>query len=167
MGMIGNYLRVSQEELDEYLKDSNKLEERIYSEENSDDKNLIDVDKSWEGIFFLLTGKSLATFEDATTPLRWILVPPQEIDPDQDLGYGPASYTNPIETKEVHDALNNITVEQLRNNFNGKLMIEMGVYPEVWDEKESVDYLIESFHSVREFYNKAVQEKQAVLFFIN
>ena len=106
MGMIGNYLRISNEELKEYIHDSSKLEERVYNEENQNDPSLIDVDKSWEGVFFLLTGKALATAEGAEIPFRWILYPPNELDPNQDMGYGPATYTNSDQTKEISIALN-------------------------------------------------------------
>lgn len=167
MGMIGNYLRVTKDELENYISDSSLLEDRFYNEENQNDKNLIDIDKSWEGLFFLLTSKSLATAEEASPPLAWTLTPPQEIDPDQDMGYGPATYTTIEQTKEVNQALNKISVDELRNKYNGTLMMEMGIYPEIWDENESLEYLIEDFNKVKDFYDKATAENQAVIFFIN
>jgi hypothetical protein len=167
MGMIGNYLRVTNDELENYLADSSLLEDRVYDEENPNDKNLIDVDKSWEGLFFLLTGKSLATAEEASFPLQWILTPPQEIDPDQDMGYGPATYTTIEQTKEINNALNKISVDELRSKYNGKLMMEMGIYPEVWEDIESLEYLIENFNTIKDFYNKASTENQAVIIFMN
>ena len=167
MGMIGNYLRVTKDELENYLADSSLLEDRVYDDENHNDKNLIDVDKSWEGLFFLVTGKSLATAEEALAPLLWILTPQQEIDPDQDMGYGPATYTTIEQTKEVNNALNKITVDELRKKYNGKLMMEMGIYPEVWDDNESLEYLIENFNTLKDFYDKASALNQAVIIFIN
>jgi hypothetical protein len=167
MGMIGNYLRVTKDELENYLADSTLLENRVYDDETLNDKNLIDIDKSWEGLFFLLTGKALAKAEDASIPLLWILTPPQEIDPDQDMGYGPATYTTIEQTKEVNNALNKVSVDELKDKYNGKLMMEMGIYPEVWDDDESLEYLIENFNTMRDFYNKAVADNQAVIIFIN
>jgi hypothetical protein len=166
MGMIGNYLRVTKDELQSYLSDSNLLNNRIYDHENQNDKNLIDVDKSWEGLFFLLTGKSLATFEEASTPLLWILIPPQEIDSDQDMGYGPATYTTIEQTKELNNALNTISIDEIRDKYNGNLMMEMGIYPEAWDNDESLEYLVESFNTVKDFYNKAAADNQAVIIFL-
>ncbi len=165
--MIGNYLRVTKDELEEYLADSSKLEERIYNAESYTDKNLIDVDKSWEGLFFLLTGKSLATAKEASAPLVWTLTPPNEIDPDQDIGYGPATYTTSEQTKEISSALNKISTDDLRGRYNGQLMMEMGIYPEVWNDIDSLEYLMEEFNSMKDFYNKATAENQAVIFFIN
>ena len=62
MSMIGNLLRVTKTELEEYLKDSSLLEDKIYDVE-TENENLVDIDKSWDGIIFLLTGQSLATAE--------------------------------------------------------------------------------------------------------
>ena len=167
MGMIGNYLRVTKNELEEYLADSSKLEERVYDDENHNDKNLIDVDKSWEGLFFLLTGKSLATADEASPPLVWTLTPPNEIDSEQDMGYGPATYTTIEQTKEISSALNKISADELRAKYDGKLMMEMGIYPEGWDNNESLEYLIENFNSIKDFYNRAAVDNQAVIIFIN
>ena len=167
MGMIGNYLRVSRSELEEYLNDSSKLEDRVYNEESQNDKNLIDVDKSWEGLFFLLTGASVENLDEAKEPLCWTLNTSQIIDPDQDLGYGPASYTTIEQTKEVSVALNKLTTDELRNRYDGNLMMKLGIYPEIWDEIESLEYLIENFKALKEFYNKAAVENQAVIIFVN
>lgn len=167
MGMVGNYLRVSNEELEKYLADSSLLEDRVYEDDIDNDKYLIYVDKSWEGLFFLLTGKSLATSDEASTPLQWTLTAPQFIDPDQDMGYGPAVYTTIEQTKEVHNALNKITVDELRNKFDGKLMMKLEIYPGGWDDDESLEYLIENFNSVKDFYSKAAADNQAVIIFLN
>ena len=87
MSMIGNFLRVTKTQLEDYLKDSTLLETRIYDEESDDeDPNLVDIDKSWEGILFLLTGQNLETIDH---PLAKVLFSGQIIDEDQDLGYGP------------------------------------------------------------------------------
>lgn len=167
MGMIGNYLRVSKVELAEYLENSTKLEDRVYSDTNHNDIKLIDVDKSWEGLFFLFTGKSLATSSQATAPLSWTLMAPQEIDNEQDMGYGPATYTTSEQTKEISVALNNLTLEELKARYNGQLMNDLGIYPEGWDNVESLDYLIENFISLKDFYHKASTEDEAVIIFLN
>jgi hypothetical protein len=167
MGMIGNYLRVSKDELEEYLNDSSKLEDRVYSEKNYPDKNLMDVDKSWEGIFYLLNGQALATSDEAAPPLSWTLLAPQEIDPNQDLGYGPATYTTIDQTREVSAALNGISADELKAKYDGKIMNELGIYPEVWDNNESLEYLIDNYTSLKDFYYHAVKDSQAVIIFIN
>ena len=167
MGMIGNYLRVSKNELEEYLNDSSKLEERVNSEKNHEDKNLMDVDKCWEGLFYALTGETVDTARKANPPLSWMLLPPQELDPEQDMGYGAATYTSIEQTKEVSNALGKITIDELRDKYDGKRMDELYIYPEGWDDPESLQYLLDNFTLLKDFYNKASGENQAVIIFIN
>ncbi len=88
MGMIANFLRVSESELNDYLKDSSLLEDNIYSDEEN--SNLADIDKSWGGILFLLTGQGL---EELEHPLSRILFSGELIDEDQDFGYGHGALT--------------------------------------------------------------------------
>jgi len=169
MGMIGNYLRVSNEELEAYLKNSSELEDRIYKDDAEGDDNLIDIEKSWDGIFFLLTGKSISTFDEAAAPLCWILSGPQEIDPDQDLGYGPATYITAEQTKEISRAMENFSRNELEKAYDGKRMTELSVYPGIWDDPhdDALDYLVENFNTLRDFYHQAAIANQAVITFIN
>ncbi len=166
MGMIANYIRVSESELEEYINSSDKLEKLFNNGEAQVSANFLDLDKAWEGLFFLLTGESLATSDEAAAPLSWVLLAPQEVDPGQDMGYGPALYSTPEQTRAVSDSLNQISVQDLKDRFNGKLMDELGIYPEVWEQPESSGYLIESFESLKEFYNNAAATHQAVIMFI-
>ncbi len=167
MGMIGNYLRVSRKELEEYLNDSSKLDDRLYAEGNTEDPSLIDVDKSWEAIFFLLTGESVASLDQPKPPLSWMLQAPNEIDPDQDMGYGPATYTTPEQTKELSDAFNAISQDELTKRYNGDKMNGMGIYPEIWHENISREYAFDNLSTLKDFYNKASVNSEAVIVFIN
>lgn len=167
MGMIGNYLRVSEDELKDFLKDSNKLEERVYNESEEPDPHLIDIDKAWDGIFYLLTGKTLSSYNEAITPLAWISFPTNEIDPDQDMGYGPACYTTPEQTRELSAALNSISEEEFKSKYDGKLMMQLDIYPQVWDGDDGLDYLVGYFSELKTFYQTAAENNEAVIVFIN
>jgi hypothetical protein len=167
MGMVGNYLRVSKEEFEEYMQESSKLEDRVYSEDNLEDKNLMDVDKAWEGIFFLLTGASLSNIEDAKEPLSLILNA-TELDPEQDMGYGPALYNTVEQVKAISAEMNKISEEDLKKKFHPEKMMELQIYPNVWDRgEEELEYLIDYYDILKEFYNTAAKEQQAVVFFIS
>ena len=167
MSMIGNYLRVTNEELTEYLGDSSRLERRVYDEGSVGDPNHLDIDKSWEGIFFLLTGQSLATSDEANPPFSWILLGPKEIDSEQDMGYGPATYTTPEQTKELSAAINKLTLDEIKSRFKGEVMNEMGIYPVIWSQAETREYLFDHFNLLKDFYTVASTNNQAVIIFIN
>jgi len=164
MSMIGNLLRVKKSELDEYLQDSSLLEERIY-QDDGEEPNLIDIDKAWEGIIFLLTGSNLAEAED---PLVAILFSGQLLDEEQDLGYGPAHYLTPQQVVELNDELAKFSVEDSKEKFNTEKMMELGVYPEIWDEgDQAFDYLSEHFLILQQFFNTAAANNEAVITYLS
>lgn len=163
MGMIANFLRVSESELNDYLKDSSLLEDNIYNDEEN--SNLTDIDKSWGGILFLLTGQGV---EELEHPLTRILFSGELIDEDQDLGYGPAHYLTVLEVKEIYNEISKITPEELRERYDAEKMEQLGIYPNIWDDnEESVDYLLDSYNDVLEVYSEAVKNNQAIIAFIN
>jgi len=167
MGMIGNLFRVTMKDLEEILEDSSLLEDLVDAEDNVSLNNLLDIDKSWEGIFYLLTGHGIAELDDAKPPLSWALFSLQLIDEEQDMGYGPAHYIDADQVKQLNKELDNITEEELKQRYNGKQMDEAGIYPEVWAEAESLDYVLDYFGQLKEFYKQAEKESMAVITFLN
>jgi hypothetical protein len=167
MGMIGNLFRVTTKDLNEILKDSSLLETKVYSEDSSNANDLLDLDKSWEAIFYLLTGHGIAEIEDAKPPLSWILFSGQIIDEEQDMGYGPAHYIDADQVKLLNKGLDKIALDDLRQKYNGKKMDEAGIYPEVWTEAESLDYLLDYFGQLKAFFKTAENENKAVITFVN
>jgi hypothetical protein len=128
--MIGNLLSVTKTELENYLRDSSLLEHRIYNDE-TEDPDLVDIDKAWEGILFLLTGQCLA---EADHPLMAVLFSGQMIDDDQDLGFGPAHYVTPAQVVELNDQISKLTITDLQQRFDPVKMTELGIYPDIWSE---------------------------------
>jgi hypothetical protein len=164
MSMIGNILRVTNDDLQAYLKDSSLLESRIYNEED-EDRNLTDIDKAWEGILFLLTGQNLA---EADHPLAAVLFSGQLIDEDQDLGYGPAHYNTPEQVTKLNELISVFKEEDLQQRFDPDKMTSLGIYPEIWDEgNEAFEYLAENFLDVRQTYEDAAKNGEAIIIFLN
>jgi hypothetical protein len=164
--MVGNLLRVTQEELDAILADSSILEARIYAEVAGEYPELVYLDKTWEGILYLLTGKSLAELEDAHPPLIWALFSGQLIDEEQDMGYDPAQYVTVEQVKQIDQALSYITSEELKNRYDGKQMKEKGIYPGIWEEND-LDYVRDYFTAMKGFYRQAAQQNKAVITYFN
>lgn len=166
MSMIGNLLRVTNAELEAYLKDSSLLENSIYEEESEEgNPNLTDIDKSWNGILFLLTGQSL---EDIDHPLARVFFSRQVIDEEQDLGYGPGHYLTSAQVKEVNAEIANLTTEEMKSRYDAKKMTELDVYPSIWDEgDDAATYLLDYFNTVKEVYAQASKNGEAIITFIN
>ncbi|MET0462792.1 MAG: YfbM family protein [Chitinophagaceae bacterium] len=163
MSMIFNILRVSEEELEAYLKDSSLLEQRLDATEEGN-ANLVDIDQSWEGILFLLTGQNL---EQLDHPLGKALFSNQQIDQQQDLGYGPAQYLTPDQVKELNEKLSAISVEDFRKGFDGDKMSDIGVHPNIWSQDYALDYVSEYFESIQDVYALAAKNNEAIITFLN
>ena len=162
MSMIGNLLKVSPQELESFLADSSLLENKIYDEENP---TVVDIDKAWDGIIFLLTGQSLANAEHE---LVQVLFSGQLVEEDQDLGYGPAHYLTPEQVVNLNETLAGITVDELRKNYNPEKMTEEEVYPTIWDEgDDAFGYLSDNFLQVQELYAEAAKNGDAIITFLN
>ncbi|GAB2815884.1 YfbM family protein [Ferruginibacter profundus] len=167
MSMIGNLLRVTATDLEAYLQDSSLLEHSIYDEETDDENpNLTDIDKSWDGILFLLTGQNVANTEH---PLAKVLFSGQIIDEEQDLGYGPAHYLTPGQVAELNEQILKITTADLKQKYDPVKMEALEVYPSIWAEEgdEAFEYLSEYFKNVQEVYAEAAKNGEAIITFIN
>lgn len=162
--MIGNLLQVTDSELEKYLKDSALLEATIYDDE-SENENLTDIDKAWDGIIFLLTGAGIASSEHRLTR---VLFSGQLIDEEQDLGYGPAHFLKSDEVLELNSEISKITIEDLKRRFDPDQMSKEGVYPEIWEEGEDAfDYLAEEFMVLQKTFANAAHSGEAIITFIN
>ncbi|WP_282081415.1 YfbM family protein [Aquimarina algiphila] len=166
MGMIGNIVRVSQNELNTFLENSELFENKIYSEENYDAEWNLDLDKSWEGIQYLLTGKGMAELEEPNILTR-AFFSFQILDEEQDLGYGPAQYLTSEQVTETNSELQKLDIDKLKNKVSGTDMIEKGIYPEIWTESEALEFLFDNFKDFLDFYKKASENNEAILSFIN
>lgn len=167
MSMIGNLLRVSKSELDKYLINSEALTERVYPEEYVEDPDLLDLDKAWESIYFLLTGCTSSDFENAQPPLSLIMFNGAVIDENQDMGYGPATYASPYEVKEIAVALPYVARENLHLKFESLKSKDSELYPFNPDSEDMFDYIFDYYSKMREFYQLAAKNDQAVISFIN
>ncbi|MCA5004840.1 YfbM family protein [Sphingobacterium sp. WQ 366] len=162
--MIGNLLRVTKKELEDYLQNSTLLEDMIYDDE-TENENLVDIDKSWDGIIFLLTGEGLAT---ADHNLVRVLFSGQLIDEDQDLGYGPAHYLTPELVAELNNEISKITIAELKQKFNPAKMTELEIYPTIWDEgDDAFEYIADGFLTMQKVFTDATKNGEAIITFLN
>jgi hypothetical protein len=113
--------------------------------------------QAWHGLHYLLCGAA----EPVPGALGQAVLGGTEIG--EDLGYGPARYFTPAETKEVALALQEPALEQtLHARFNPAVMEQHGLYPGGWDQ-EGDDWLIDAFRDLRDFYAAASAAGNAVI----
>jgi hypothetical protein len=103
---------------------------------------LSDLDKSWHGIHYLLTGSA----DEGGAPLDFLVAGGREVG-DEDVGYGPPRAFSAAETRAIAAALAAVTDEELRARFAPEAMMRAEIYPEIWDrdpkEDDTLGYLME------------------------
>ena len=160
MGMAVFFVPIDAAKLDELRRDPDTIEEFLYPESDDDPDGSFDVDKAWHGLHYLLTGAA----EGGEPPLSLAILGGEEIG--DDLGMGPARFLTPAQVREVAAALAGLSESELRQRFDPQDMQSLGIYPEIiWvrDGDDALDYLIENFGPLVEFYTGAAARGEAVL----
>ncbi|MBS1593762.1 MAG: YfbM family protein [Bacteroidetes bacterium] len=157
MSMLLYLIRVDEPSLRTLLQDSSHLADML----DRDDLRMIDIDKDWDGILFLLTGTSLAGCTDH--PLSHIFFSGQAVDEHQDFGYGPAHYLRPAQVSALSAQLAAIEPVSLYARYSPALMAQEDVYPSGWDEEEDADALVRSYSRIRDFYAAATRDGEAII----
>ena len=163
MSMIAQLIRVNKITLESFLNDSSLLEEIILGG-SLQGVNYLDIDKSWDGILFLLNGKGSS---DINHPLTKILFPEQIIDDALDFGYGPPQYLTSEQVQELNNTIALIKAEDLRAKYDSVHMTKSQIYPSIWDNAEqTITFLIDSFKDLQLFYAQASKEGEAIITFL-
>ena len=121
---------------------------------------LLEIDKAWHGLHYLLTGSA----RDTEGPLGQAILGGTEIGDDG--GYGPARYLLPDEVKAVSIALEKVADAELRNRYDASALSAANVYPGGWDDPETLEWLLEAFGELQSFYRGAAARGSAALLFI-
>jgi hypothetical protein len=163
MGMIVCLLAVSEEELNAILENSSQLETIL----DEDEERLNDIDKAWEGIIYLLSGQGLSADNGPVKDLSRVIFSGQVVDEEQELGMGPAHYLTPAQVKEAAEELAQLTDEQLRSRYEIHAMTKAGIYPNIWDDDNSLEYLLDNIEVLKVFYKTAAEDGNGVITFLS
>jgi Domain of unknown function (DUF1877) len=161
MGMVFSAMRVSNLELEKFQKESDSFEEEFYNGEH--DEITIDLDKSWDGLHFLLTEN---TIQQSSHFLTQIFQSKDVLNVYQDMGYGPANYLDSSTVKELNSELQKISSEDLKSKYDPDLMNDKGIYPGMWN-MEAWEYFEEYFMILKNFYKTASENDEAIIMFIS
>jgi len=125
------------------------------------ERNEGDLDKSWHGLHFCLTG----TADEAPMPLGFIASGGQNAG-DIDNGYGPARLFTSSETKTIFMGLNEISETKLKQNYIPEKMSDTylsGVWADEGDE--GFEYILENFQLLKKFLGKCVSDNLGMVFY--
>ena len=172
MSMIMNLLRISKQELENYIQTPSLFEEKLdvlYESEDNDDA-FLDIDKAWGGILYLLTGKAFASGspEDEVDSLNRIFFSAQFFDEDMDVGYGPAHYLTSEQVMGIHRKIASLTEADLKAHYDPEAMSEEEeLYPSLdWDD-EDFEYLYSHFQALQSFFATAASRGEAIVTFLS
>jgi hypothetical protein len=162
MSMIGNYLRVTPQRLDELLRAPDSIAGAVHPADREHDPGRhLDIEKSWHAIQFLLTGEpweGKGPFQNAVMGGRALS--------EEDVGYGPARYLLPDEVKEVALALAGLSGEALWERFDPKAFERAEIYPQGWSD-DGRDYVIGYYAELQAFFREAANAGDAMLLYLD
>lgn len=158
MGMIGCYIRMDDENVKEF-QDGAELDI------SGNNDNMLDIDKSWHAIHFVLSGEVWEIDED--NPLSQVVLGGAPVN-DDDMGYGPARLLEKDLVKKLADALESWDEKTFRDGFSMAAMVENQIYPVMVNENEEqfFEYVWSNFKEVKKFFRQAADCGQNIISFI-
>lgn len=117
----------------------------------------ISLDKAWHGVHYLLCGKP----EPGSSVLSQAVLGGTEIG-DDEMGYGPARVFTAQQVADIARELSRAGLEaEMKARFDPDQM--NGIYPEGWDTAGALDWLLEEFRHLRDFYADASARQYALV----
>ena len=164
MGMIANY---------QYLSDNKLSQIKLYSCQEEDlldlvedypegNDTLIDIDKMWDALLFVMTGFSSSEFMD-DDPLREAVLGVTPLENVSEY----IAYTEHSKIAEIVQALENFDIDRALADFSMEACKKADLYPDIWDyleeEEEIKDDIRTCFVKLKNFYKKILTLKGNVL----
>jgi hypothetical protein len=166
MGMVGNYRRVTPEELERLRQEPEAIVRFLYPDDATvfPEDRFLYIDKTWQAIHFLLTGDPW----EGQPPLRYAVLggPPLNTI---GVGFGPARVVTPDQVQMVTTALNTIPPDDLAARFDPAALMAADIYPSSWgdDVADDLDYILSYYSDLIDFFHAAAQAGNAVLFYLD
>ena len=164
MGMIANYQYLPDKEL-EQIKDLSNQEDDLldFAEDSADTHDiLLDIDKMWDALVFVLTGFSSSEFLD-DNPLREAVL---GVTPLEDVSEYIA-YTEKSRIAAISQALEEFDMDKALKDFSMETCKKAYLYPDIWDYLEEDDEIKDdiriSFENMKKFYKQILSLEGNVL----
>ncbi|MGP1616739.1 YfbM family protein [Peptostreptococcus stomatis] len=164
MGIIANYKYLSDKNLNELKNFYTENTESItdIEENNNDLEILLDLDKMWDALYFVLTGASASEpIKDNRLSEAVLGISPSEEVEEY------VAYTEKSRIKDIVLALDNFDIEKAMESFSMEKCKKANIYPNIWDyEEESEEIeeeLMDYFQNMKDFYKKILEAKGNVL----
>jgi hypothetical protein len=165
MSMICSLRQAAETDIDRLLAHPEQIVDFL-DEDAAGQGGEIDLDKAWHGIHFLLTG----SVWEGDAPLGYLVAGGEDIG-DEDVGYGPARALRPGEVAKFDAALAAISLDDFRQRFDPKAMMEQQIYPEIWDrhpdDDDTLGYLAEYFEVLKAFVRTSTENNKGLIIWLS
>jgi len=164
MGMIANYQYLSDNELSQIKRYSRQEGDLLDLVEDYPEGNdtLIDIDKMWDALVFVLTGFSSSEFLD-DNPLREAVLGVTPLEEVSEY----IAYTEKNKIAEIVEALESFDMHRALADFSMEACKKADLYPNIWDyleeEEEIKDDILTCFVKMKDFYKEILNHKGNVL----
>ena len=164
MGMIANYQYLPDNELEQIKALSNQEDDLLDFAEDSVDTHdiIIDIDKMWDALLFVMTGFSSSEFLD-DNPLREAVLGVTPLDDVSEY----IAYTEKSRIGAISQALEEFDMDKALKDFSMEACKKADLYPDIWDyleeEEEIKDDILTCFVNMKEFYKNILELNGNVL----
>lgn len=163
MGMIACYQMVDDKTFNELLEKSAEEVFEAIEELQETDEAVLDIDKLWDGLHFLLTNVTASEPLEGNLLSEAVVGVNKFVD-DKDADFIAYIYSErvPIIMKE----LNSFDIESAIERFQPKEFAQNNIYPNIWmheDKEELREKLQKCFFDLKRFYERAEELGKAVI----
>ena len=127
-------------------------------------EDLVDFDKAWQALHFVLSGSAW----EGEGPLTFLLYAGKEIS--EDFGYGPTRLASPAEVRAFRDALAALDDGELRRRYDPAAMAAEQIYlaETLADEGEAGwEYVTQSLPALRKLLDRSVETGSAIAIWVS
>ena len=162
--MIANYQYLPDNELEQIKALSNQKDDLLDFAEDSADTHdiLLDIDKMWDALLFVMTGFSSSEFLD-DNPLREAVLGVTPLEEVSEY----IAYTEKNKIADIVEALESFDMDRAMADFSMEACKKADLYPNIWDyleeEEEIKDEIRISFVNMKEFYKQILSLEGNVL----
>ena len=159
MGMIANYQSTTDIELEKFM-----CFDDVEEAQENENVEICDIDKMWDALHFLLTGKSAGeSIKDNL--ISEAIVGQFNISGEEIEEF--ISGTKSDRVKEIAKALQELDFETYIDKFDMNAFHQNDIYPNIWEYEDEADDIKDdlrtSFESLKKFYEKMAAQESAVL----
>jgi Domain of unknown function (DUF1877) len=157
--MIGNLRPASDAEIDALLANPDHVTRFLYGG-GSEERQRVDLGKTWHAIHFVLTGSRLGGIE----PLNFLVDEGTPIG-DVDVGFGPARALSSQQVRAIATQLT--TPDEFAQRVNPRQLDAERIYPGGWQRNGSIKDIADKYRQLRELIVRTADSGLGLVLYIN